>query len=107
MTGETKKDYSKLYDFDLVGSLVTEFYSPNESIWGDVDGDGSLTVADATAVQKYAIDLPTDTRRFNVNVADVNGDGRVSVLDVTCIQKYIAEFTTGTGKTGQRVAQPA
>ena len=108
-TGEEKeeKDYSKLYDFDLVGSLVTEFYAPNESIWGDVDGDGSITVADATAVQKYAIDLPTDTRRFNVNVADVNGDGRVSVLDVTCIQKYIAEFTTGTGKTGQRVAQPA
>ena len=103
-TQETKKDYSKLYDFDLVGSLVTEFYAPNARVWGDVDGDGSITIADATAVQKYVIDLPTATSRFIADVADVNGDGRVSILDVTCIQKYIAEYTTGTGRTGQRVA---
>ena len=99
------KDYSKLYDFDLVSSLVTEFYAPNKpAVWGDVDGDGSITIADATAVQRYAIDLPKGTSRFIADVADVNGDGRVSVLDVTCIQKYIAEYANGMGRTGQRVA---
>ncbi len=68
-------------------------------LWGDVDGDGVITVDDATAIQKYAIDLPVES--FIAKAADVNGDHRISVLDATCVQKYIAEYTAGTGKTGQ------
>ena len=92
-----------MYDIPRITKMIDDFYN-NPAVWGDVDGDGAITIADATAVQKYAIDLPTDTPCFIAHVADVNGEGRVSVLDVTCIQKYVAEFTTGTGRTGQPAA---
>ena len=101
--GMVIKHFSNIYDIARVTEMVDDFYN-NPPVWGNVDGDGSITIDDATAVQKYAIELPTDTPRFIADVADVNGDGRVSVLDVTCMQKYIAEYTTGTGRTGQPAA---
>ncbi len=72
---------------------------PEQLLWGDVDGSVGITIDDASAIQKYAIDLPVGS--FMVKAADVNGDRKISILDVTCVQKYIAEFTNGTGKTGQ------
>lgn len=101
--GKELKYFSNMYDIPRITKMIDDFYN-NPDVWGDVDGDGAITIADATAVQKYAIDLPTDTPRFIADVADVNGDGRVSVLDVTWIQKYVAEFTSGTGRTGQPAA---
>ena len=101
--GQEVKHFSNMYDIPSITKMIDDFYN-NPAVWGDVDGDGSITVDDATAVQKYSINMPTGTPRFIADVADVNGDGRVSVLDVTCIQKYIAEFTTGTGRTGQPAA---
>ena len=67
---------------------------------GDADGDGSITVSDATLIQRVSIGLETisDVR---MRTADVNGDGRVSVLDTTCVQKYVADYTGGTGSTGE------
>ncbi len=71
-------------------------------IFGDVDGDGEISINDATEIQKFGVELIdfTDEQKF---IADVDGDGRVSVLDVTCIQKYLAGFKTGTGFVGQDV----
>ena len=71
-------------------------------IFGDVDGDGEISINDATEIQKFGVELIdfTDEQKF---IADVDGDGRVSVLDVTCIQKYLAGFKTGTGFVGQNV----
>ncbi|MBQ6387987.1 MAG: dockerin type I repeat-containing protein, partial [Ruminococcus sp.] len=76
-------------------------YEPTP-VYGDVDGDGFVTAVDATAIQKYSIDMPVDDN-FNVVAADVNGDGRVSILDVTCVQKYVADFKTGIGRAGQPI----
>ena len=101
--GQEMKHFSNMYDIPSITKMIDDFYN-NPPVWGDVDGDGTITIADATALQKYAIDLPTGTPRFIADVADVNGDGKVSVLDVTCIQKYVAEYQTGTGRTGQLVS---
>ena len=70
-------------------------------LWGDVDADGLITVADATAIQRFSIELPAGIESFNRAVADVNADNRVSILDVTCIQKYLAEYVADYGRTGQ------
>ena len=75
-------------------------------LFGDVDGDGDVTIDDATLIQKAAIDLVSFTD-LQKQLADVNGDGRVSILDVTCVQKYLAEYTTGCGKTGEKMNQTA
>ena len=65
------------------------FDATKDYLLGDVNGDGQVTVVDATLIQKYIAGLVTlsDTQKA---AADVNNDGSVSVLDATQIQKYIA-----------------
>lgn len=57
--------------------------------YGDANGDGKISVADATTVQKYVasmIDLP-DVQKA---AGEVTGDNKLSVTDATKIQKYVA-----------------
>lgn len=63
---------------------------------GDVNGDGTVSILDATVIQKYlagSVQLD-DSRKA---VGDVNGDGTISVTDATLIQKYIAGLITSLG----------
>lgn len=68
-------------------------------IIGDVNGDGNITIEDATLIQRRGVELETFTE-LQEALADVNNDGRISILDVTCLQKYLAERTDGTGDAG-------
>ena len=79
---------------------VTVEYGTPVGIYGDVDGDGVVTVDDATLIQRRGVELEKFTE-LQDKLADVNGDGRVSILDVTCVQKYLAEWTEGIGNTGK------
>ena len=58
---------------------------------GDADGDYSITVVDATTIQKIAINLMSiaadDANAFKA--CDANEDGRISIKDATLVQKYI------------------
>ena len=58
---------------------------------GDADGDYSITVVDATTIQKIAINLMSiaadDANAFKT--CDANEDGRISIKDATIVQKYI------------------
>ncbi len=71
-----------------------EKYMPEEGedILGDVNGDGAITIDDATAIQLYitkAIEDGGDLGNglvFNLALADYNHDGKVTVNDATYIQ---------------------
>lgn len=65
-------------------------YTPS-TLKGDVDGDGVVTVVDATLVQKYVVKLSTLTDS-QIKIADVNGDGEISVADATEIQKIAVKL---------------
>ena len=65
-------------------------------LMGDVNGDGSVTVQDATVLQKYLAGLVTLSDE-QLAVADTNGDGSVTVADATVIQKYLAGLVTVLG----------
>ena len=71
---------------------VTVTTTKNESsssyILGDADGDGEVTILDATRIQRYLADLTDD---INEKAADVNGDG-IDILDATYIQRWLAAF---------------
>lgn len=58
---------------------------------GDVDGNGVITIADATLVQKYAVQMVTFTDTQLI-AGDCDLDGRVGIKDATLIQKYIVGF---------------
>ena len=58
-------------------------------ISGDTDGDGEVTVIDATLIQRKLADLPVST--FRSEAADVSGDG-LDITDATMIQRYLADY---------------
>lgn len=63
---------------------------------GDVNGDGNVTIDDATTVQKAIAEMIT-LNEEQKEAADANGDGNVTIDDVTTIQKYIAEMIDQLG----------
>ncbi len=71
-----------------------------DKIFGDANGDGEITIEDATLIQKSVVGiaaLDADQKAL----ADVNGDGKVTVFDVTLIQKYIVGGYANTGRVGK------
>lgn len=74
-------------DMKVVGK-DTSFLQP-----GDVDGDGRISINDATAVQRAAAERITLTEEQFVR-ADVNKDGKVNVNDLTDLQRYLSGYIT-------------
>ena len=98
----TATDMNAVYDNGYM-VFTTEHFSlyalvvPNDNVViGDVNSDGSVTVQDATVLQKYLAGLVTLSDE-QLAVADTNGDGSVTVADATAIQKYLAGLVTVLG----------
>lgn len=60
-------------------------------ILGDVDGDGEITILDATYIQRYlaAFALPFE---LNKATADADQDDEITIIDATHIQRYLASL---------------
>ena len=70
---------------------------------GDVDGDGEVTIADATLLQRYFAEYAVADRARIVKCGDANCDGKLNIRDVTAIQRYLADFSTGDSQIGKPV----
>lgn len=75
---------------------------PTDGVWedalsnhriGDADGDGEITVMDATRVQRVLADYDADFRAMAERFATLTGD-RLTILDATEIQRHLAGFST-------------
>ena len=62
------------------------------AILGDVDGDGRVTVLDATYIQRWLEDIPIPFELIE-SVADTDGNENVAINDATCIQRYLANLS--------------
>lgn len=71
--------------YDDNGNHIT-----NELIIGDVDGDGEVSIMDATEIQLIVAKLKPMVE--SIAVADADCDGQISVLDATAIQLKIAKL---------------
>ena len=58
---------------------------------GDVDDDDSVTVMDATLIQRHLARLE-EFVYFQKQVSDVDSDGEVGVMDATIIQRHLAGY---------------
>lgn len=58
---------------------------------GDVNGDNSVTIEDATFISRYLayISYP---EQCDFSHGDVDGDGSITILDATFIMRYLAEM---------------
>ena len=61
---------------------------------GDVDGDGEVTIIDATFAQRYATELTVPFTNDQMMLGDVDGDGEVTIVDATYIQRYATQIDT-------------
>ena len=83
-------------NYSVTSDIVTMRYLSDKPvapyILGDVDGDGDVSIIDASWIQRELADMSaTDT--YNEAAADVNNDGVVDITDVTFIQRYLAGMT--------------
>ena len=78
---------------DEAFNVTFNFETYKETLLGDVNGDGEITVVDATILQKYIVGQTTLDDE-TLNVADVNKDGAVTVVDATLIQKFVVKMIT-------------
>ena len=85
------------------GGYMFKFVSEDQPepayILGDADGDGEVTAADVTMIQRYDAQMSVG-ESFNEAAADVDGDGEVTILDATLIQRYLAKIGTKWDKRG-------
>ena len=58
-------------------------------ILGDADGDGVVTIIDATNIQRKLVNMPVSN--FDKKAADVDGNG-LDITDATFIQRFLAEI---------------
>lgn len=85
--------------------MGTEFFynfdEPEPIILGDSDGDGNVTILDATGIQRHLASLTTTA--FNENAADVDQDNSVTILDATAIQRHLADLPTNAKGIGEEI----
>ena len=62
-------------------------FDPNASLRGDVDGDGSVTIADATTLIDYL--LSGNGNGIDVDAADCDQNSTVTISDVTALIDYL------------------
>ena len=83
--------YSTYLDDDLGSTFVIKAVANIIDVMGDVDGDGLLTILDATVIQRKLADLVEFNEKQEA-LADYDGDGEVTILDCTKIQRVLAEL---------------
>lgn len=68
-----------------------ECYTHDYESYGDVNGDSTVNILDATDISKYLADIISFNNNQRIN-ADFNGDGTINIVDATDIQKMLASI---------------
>lgn len=84
------EDYT-LFDYKMDLKVVGHTEPKQSTVIGDVDGNGSVSIDDATLIQMYAANL-LELDDLAVSRADVGNDGSVNVDDATLVQLYVANL---------------
>ena len=66
----------------ITGSITDDY------ILGDVTGDGTVTISDATEIQRYIAKIK-DFTPLQMISADFNRDGKINITDATSIQHFL------------------
>lgn len=84
---------------EFVDSLI---YSDNH--FGDVDNDWTLSVTDATYIQKYLVGNTEEFTFRQILNGDYNKDNAISIVDATAIQKQLVGSGTPSFVTDKIIA---
>lgn len=84
----------------ICDSCKKELDSTPSSLLGDCDGDGAVSISDATAIQRKIANIEAGV--FIFEAADVDRDGMITIRDATAIQRYASGFAN-TGNIGKKI----
>ena len=88
---EGTQDETQLYRCADCGRLMdTGGDDPHTALIGDADGDGSVTAADVTCIQRDRVGIKTGIDAATLMQGDVDKNGVVEIIDATYIQRYLA-----------------
>ena len=91
VTGAYAAEYAEAHGIPYVLTDAPE--QPGERyLLGDADGDGEVTILDATKIQRVLVGLDSDDGGRVTMRGDTNRDG-LDILDATKIQRFLADFT--------------
>ena len=76
---------------DYMGGRLLRFYVRN--MRGDPDGDGMVTILDATAIQRRLASFSVSDPERVDTLGDIDGDG-LNILDATHIQRWLVGYET-------------
>jgi len=92
--GEVKSEHN--YGNDDVCNECGESLEkpPVDIIYGDVDGDGEITLTDASTLQLYLSGYEVTVDEVS---ADVDGDGEITLTDASTLQLYLSGYDVTLG----------
>ena len=70
-----------------------EFVNKNIIVYGDVSGDGKISIIDLANIQKHILKVKEQSGLYFA-AADTNKDGKVSIIDLANVQKHILKVKT-------------
>ena len=85
--GTNTEKYTQKYPH--IKFMSIEDYESGGKLLGDANGDGFITILDATAIQKYIVKIPEEN--FREDLADVNEDGEINIIDATLVQIMLSK----------------
>ena len=88
-TAAGHKEIADRLSATMRSTILTRMGVIVENALGDANGDGIISVADVTAIQRFISEISVEN--FNEALADVNNDGKITIDDATLIQRYLAE----------------
>ena len=94
----------------LSGEAWTQFavFDETAPLLGDVDGDGEVSIIDATFIQRWLSNIPIPFV-LNQTIADTDADGDVTIADATIIQRRVVHLNVpeGIGQPVPVVPEPS
>ena len=100
-------EYAEYMNYDVrVFDISVKFDSSQATkyIRCDVNGDGEVTIDDATRLQSYLAEFPATNITLLKKCGDANADGKIDVRDVTAIQRYLADMENPT-RVGEEIEE--
>ena len=80
-----------IISLSVISAGASETTAEPSVMWGDANGDGRVTVSDATCVQRHVAEIEKILEE-NLKAACVEGNNVLTVKDATLIQKYVAKM---------------